>query len=328
MVVMTFIAFSVDETPTRRSPPSQKSCPRLASTASGAYDVQPELAAPPVDEKSRQHQQTAGEIDPVTGRIEPRERHVGGPDVQRHQVVAETRRRQRTTVEKHHHGAVHGHQLVVELRQHEAARRVVLPDRQRQRRGERRRSATPAASESAASAESRRAERPSPSGAYCRPTALWSVDILHLNMAEGPDTCLSRRTRVRVAGHMRRCRASRPAKRRRQPPDAIRYTLRFPSPQTHYVEVEADLPDGRPAPRSRLFMAVWTPGSYLVREYERNVENVSPRAAAAGTDDREVGEEPLAGSPPAAPKRHDLAIASTAARCRSAPTGSTQASRC
>jgi predicted metalloprotease with PDZ domain len=55
--------------------------------------------------------------------------------------------------------------------------------------------------------------------------------------------------------------------------DAIRYTLRFPAPQTHYVEVEASYPTaGRPF--IELMMAVWTPGSYLVREYARHVEDV------------------------------------------------------
>src|SRR3954467_9445074 len=59
----------------------------------------------------------------------------------------------------------------------------------------------------------------------------------------------------------------------------IRYTLRFPAPQTNYVEVEATVPtDGRAT--LDLFMAVWTPGSYLVREYERNVEGL--RASASG----------------------------------------------
>lgn len=57
-------------------------------------------------------------------------------------------------------------------------------------------------------------------------------------------------------------------------PEPISYTLRFPAPQTHYVEVEALVPtDGRPA--IELAMAVWTPGSYLVREYSRNVEGIS-----------------------------------------------------
>lgn len=56
--------------------------------------------------------------------------------------------------------------------------------------------------------------------------------------------------------------------------DPIRYTLRFPAPHTHYVEVEAVYPTGG-RPEVDLFMAVWTPGSYLVREYERHVENVT-----------------------------------------------------
>jgi predicted metalloprotease with PDZ domain len=61
-----------------------------------------------------------------------------------------------------------------------------------------------------------------------------------------------------------------------QSAESIRYTLRFPAPHTHYMEVEAVYPtEGRP--QVELFMAVWTPGSYLVREYERHVENVVAR---------------------------------------------------
>ena len=62
-----------------------------------------------------------------------------------------------------------------------------------------------------------------------------------------------------------------------QSADAIRYTVRFPAPQTHYIEVEADVPtSGRP--QIELMMAVWTPGSYLVREYERHLEGVTAKA--------------------------------------------------
>src|SRR5215471_5695123 len=62
-------------------------------------------------------------------------------------------------------------------------------------------------------------------------------------------------------------------------PEPIRYTLSFPAPQTHYVEVTASVPTGRRATVD-LMMAVWTPGSYLVREYARNVEAVT----AVGSD--------------------------------------------
>src|SRR5690606_33863059 len=59
----------------------------------------------------------------------------------------------------------------------------------------------------------------------------------------------------------------------------IAYVLRFPEPHTHYIDVEAVLPAaGRDA--LELAMAVWTPGSYLVREYSRHVEDV--RAEAGG----------------------------------------------
>jgi predicted metalloprotease with PDZ domain len=64
-------------------------------------------------------------------------------------------------------------------------------------------------------------------------------------------------------------------------PEPVRYTVSFPEPQTHYVEVTAAVPtDGRP--EVELMMAVWTPGSYLVREYARQVEAVT----ATGRDGR------------------------------------------
>jgi predicted metalloprotease with PDZ domain len=62
-------------------------------------------------------------------------------------------------------------------------------------------------------------------------------------------------------------------------PEAIRYTVSFPAPQTNYFEVSAMVPtDGRP--EVELMMAVWTPGSYLIREYSRNVESVTATGQA------------------------------------------------
>src|SRR5262245_10670066 len=61
--------------------------------------------------------------------------------------------------------------------------------------------------------------------------------------------------------------------------EPIRYTVSFPAPHTHYLEVEASYPtDGRPA--IELMMAVWTPGSYLIREYERHVEALTAATPA------------------------------------------------
>ena len=60
--------------------------------------------------------------------------------------------------------------------------------------------------------------------------------------------------------------------------EAIRYVVSFPAPQTHYMEVSATVPTGG-RPVIELMMAVWTPGSYLVREYQRNVERVAVSAS-------------------------------------------------
>lgn len=56
--------------------------------------------------------------------------------------------------------------------------------------------------------------------------------------------------------------------------EAIEYTLRFPAPETHYLEVEAIYPTGG-EPQVELLMAVWTPGSYLVREFARHIEGLA-----------------------------------------------------
>jgi predicted metalloprotease with PDZ domain len=61
--------------------------------------------------------------------------------------------------------------------------------------------------------------------------------------------------------------------------DPIRYTLTFPAPHTHYVHVRAEVPAaGRDS--LELSMAVWTPGSYLVREFSRHVEAVVAETAS------------------------------------------------
>lgn len=66
---------------------------------------------------------------------------------------------------------------------------------------------------------------------------------------------------------------ARTASAARRAPDTspITYTLRFPDAARHYVDVEATYPTGG-QPTVELMMAVWTPGSYLVREYSRHVE--------------------------------------------------------
>jgi predicted metalloprotease with PDZ domain len=65
--------------------------------------------------------------------------------------------------------------------------------------------------------------------------------------------------------------------------EPVQYTLSFPRPANHYLEVDATYPTtGRP--EIDLMMPVWAPGSYLVREYSRNVENL----AASGTGEQQL----------------------------------------
>jgi predicted metalloprotease with PDZ domain len=90
------------------------------------------------------------------------------------------------------------------------------------------------------------------------------------------------------------------------PGQAIAYTLRFPAPHTQYVEVEAAFPVAALAPAGQgavvtagpgaaeaapdaieLFLPVWTPGSYLVREHSRHVEALvasTPEGAPLAVD--------------------------------------------
>jgi predicted metalloprotease with PDZ domain len=59
-------------------------------------------------------------------------------------------------------------------------------------------------------------------------------------------------------------------------PPPIRYLIRFPAADPHYVEIEASIPvDEVPGEEIALFLPVWTPGSYLIREYARHVESLT-----------------------------------------------------
>lgn len=54
--------------------------------------------------------------------------------------------------------------------------------------------------------------------------------------------------------------------------ETISYLLTFPAATQHYVNVDAVFPASGDA--VDVMMAVWTPGSYLIREYERNIEGL------------------------------------------------------
>jgi predicted metalloprotease with PDZ domain len=73
---------------------------------------------------------------------------------------------------------------------------------------------------------------------------------------------------------------------------ATRYRVLFHDLHRHLVAVEMTVPapDG---PTLDVLMPIWTPGSYLVREYSRHVHHVSVSALALDQDEAESGAAPL-----------------------------------
>lgn len=63
----------------------------------------------------------------------------------------------------------------------------------------------------------------------------------------------------------------------------ISYTISMPKPWTHLLEVEMRVASATLPEKTELKMPVWTPGSYLIREYARHVESFSAKDAS-GTD--------------------------------------------
>ena len=55
---------------------------------------------------------------------------------------------------------------------------------------------------------------------------------------------------------------------------SIKYRLGMDKPNTHYFDVEMEFPNNGAA-KTQVYMPVWTPGSYLEREFERNVQEFS-----------------------------------------------------
>ncbi|HVF27349.1 MAG TPA: PDZ domain-containing protein [Pyrinomonadaceae bacterium] len=63
-----------------------------------------------------------------------------------------------------------------------------------------------------------------------------------------------------------------------QPAPDIHFTVSMPQPHTHLLEVEMRVRWNTSAPASvDLVMPVWTPGSYLVREYARHVQDFAAK---------------------------------------------------
>ncbi|HTD39255.1 MAG TPA: PDZ domain-containing protein [Mucilaginibacter sp.] len=67
----------------------------------------------------------------------------------------------------------------------------------------------------------------------------------------------------------------------------ISYTVTFPEAQAHYAEIEMNI-SGLKQNTLDLKMPVWTPGSYLVREFSKNVESFSAEANGKPLDAKKI----------------------------------------
>ena len=63
-------------------------------------------------------------------------------------------------------------------------------------------------------------------------------------------------------------------------PPEIAYTVSMTKPSTHLIEVEMHVKWAQMPDKTELKMAVWTPGSYLIREYARHVLGFAVKDAA------------------------------------------------
>ncbi|MCA9132752.1 MAG: hypothetical protein KDA45_06345, partial [Planctomycetales bacterium] len=70
----------------------------------------------------------------------------------------------------------------------------------------------------------------------------------------------------------------------------LHYIANFSEPVHHLIDVELRIPSHPQEERLELVFPVWTPGSYMVREYTRNIEAIS----ATGQDRRgQAAAQPL-----------------------------------
>src|SRR5512145_2667411 len=61
----------------------------------------------------------------------------------------------------------------------------------------------------------------------------------------------------------------------------ISFTVAMPRPHTHLLEVQVAVKRTADGPQEEsLVMPVWTPGSYLVREFARHVQDFTATSAA------------------------------------------------
>ncbi len=77
----------------------------------------------------------------------------------------------------------------------------------------------------------------------------------------------------------------------------VHYNINISDPKSHYAEVTLRIEDVKPGTMD-IYMPVWTPGSYLVREFAKNVESVGVIGLTTDESKMVFAEKPLnLGSP-------------------------------
>jgi predicted metalloprotease with PDZ domain len=71
----------------------------------------------------------------------------------------------------------------------------------------------------------------------------------------------------------------------------VHYNINISDPKSHYAEVTLRMEDLKPG-KVEIYMPVWTPGSYLVREFSKNVESVSALGLTLEESKMVFAEEP------------------------------------
>lgn len=82
------------------------------------------------------------------------------------------------------------------------------------------------------------------------------------------------------------------AEAKKNAPARVHYNINISDPKSHYADVTLRLEDLTPGSVD-IYMPVWTPGSYLVREFAKNVESVSARGLSLEESKMVFAEEPL-----------------------------------
>ena len=75
---------------------------------------------------------------------------------------------------------------------------------------------------------------------------------------------------------------------------ALRYKVDLEDTRNHYLTIKVEVPVD--SDTTELMMAVWTPGSYLVREYARNIDSMTVTSGGRDLEFEKVRKKSMVSS--------------------------------